>query len=65
METHGYGPNNRLKVKVATRNIGQYRDPAIVLIDQLKHIYIDGELEVVETANSHHPSVFREDRLTG
>ena len=30
------------------RNIAQYRDPAVGLIDQLKHIYIDGELEVFE-----------------
>src|SRR5712675_1865535 len=37
MEKHGYGPNNRLAVKVATRNIAQYRDPAVILIDQMKH----------------------------
>jgi peptide/nickel transport system substrate-binding protein len=60
MEKHGYGPNNRLQVKVATRNIAQYRDPAVVLIDQLKHIYIDGELEVVETANWF-PKIARKD----
>ena len=60
MEKHGYGPDNRLKVKVATRNIAQYRDPAVVLIDQLKHIYIDGELEVVETANWF-PKIARKD----
>src|SRR5438105_11911463 len=36
MEKHGYGPDNRLRIKVATRNIAQYRDPAVVLIDQLK-----------------------------
>src|SRR5436189_1656712 len=51
MEKHGYGPNNRLAVQVQTRNIAQYRDPAVILIDQLKQIYIDGALEVVETAN--------------
>ena len=51
MEKHGYGPNKRLPVQVQTRNIAQYRDPSVVLIDQLKQIYIDGELEVVETAN--------------
>ena len=51
MEKHGYGPDNRLKIKVATRNIAQYRDPAVILIDQLKPIYIDAELDVVETAN--------------
>ena len=26
-----------------------YRDPAVILIDQLKEIYIDGELDVVDT----------------
>ncbi len=51
MEKSGYGPNKRLKIKVATRNIPIYRDPAVILIDQLKEIYIDGELDVVETAN--------------
>jgi peptide/nickel transport system substrate-binding protein len=60
MEKHGYGPNNPLKVKVATRNSAQYRDPAVVLIDQLKQIYIDGELEVVETANWF-PKIARKD----
>ena len=45
MEKHGYGPDHRLAVKVATRNIPQYRDPAVILIDQMKEIYIDGELE--------------------
>ena len=46
----GYGPDKRLSVKVSTRNIVPYRDPAVVLIDQPKHAYIDGELEVIETA---------------
>jgi peptide/nickel transport system substrate-binding protein len=51
MEAAGYRPDKRLKVKVSTRNIPVYRDPAVILIDQLKEIYIDGELDVVETAN--------------
>jgi peptide/nickel transport system substrate-binding protein len=50
MEKLGYGPNNRLKVKVSTRNIPSYRDPAVILIDNLKEIYIDGELDPVETS---------------
>lgn len=49
MEKLGYGPDKRLKVKVSTRNLAVYRDPAVILIDQLKEIYIDGELDVVET----------------
>jgi peptide/nickel transport system substrate-binding protein len=51
MEKLGYGPDKRLKMKVSTRNIAVYRDPAVILIDQLKEIYIDGELDVVETSN--------------
>jgi peptide/nickel transport system substrate-binding protein len=51
MQKAGYGPDKRLKIKVSTRNIAIYRDPAVILIDQLKEIYIDGELDVVETAN--------------
>jgi peptide/nickel transport system substrate-binding protein len=27
-----------------------YRDPAVLLIDQLKHVYIQGELEPLDTA---------------
>ena len=51
MQKAGYGPDKHLAVKVSTRNIPVYRDPAVILIDQLKSIYIDAELEVVETAN--------------
>ena len=46
----GYGPNNPLKIKVSTRNLATYRDPAVVLIDQLKTIYIDAELDPVESS---------------
>ena len=51
MASLGYGPGKRLAIKVAARNIAGYRDPAIILIDQLKEIWIDGELDAVETAN--------------
>ena len=40
----------RVAIKVATRNIPTYRDPAVILIDQLKEVYIDGELDTIETA---------------
>lgn len=60
----GYGPDNRLKVKVSTRNIAIYRDPAVILIDHLKEIYIDAELEVVETSNWH-AKVGRKDYMVG
>ena len=60
----GYGPDKRLPVKVSTRNIAPYRDPAVILIDQLKHAYIDGELDVVETA-IWHAKVARKDFSVG
>ncbi|TXL82337.1 peptide ABC transporter substrate-binding protein [Vineibacter terrae] len=50
MEELGYSDANPLKVKVATRNIAVYRDPAVLLIDQLKKIHIAGELDAVDTA---------------
>src|SRR5437016_3677143 len=64
MEKHGYRPDHRLSVKVATRNIAQYRDPAVILIDQLKEIYIDGELDAVETVNWF-PKIARKDFMVG
>ena len=30
MKQLGYGPDNRLAVKVTTRNIPGYRDPAVI-----------------------------------
>ena len=53
MKKLGYGPEKRLPLKVSTRNLNSYRDPAVILIDQLKEIYIDGELDTIETANWH------------
>ena len=53
MESLGYGPDKRLAIKVSTRNIPSYRDPAVILIDQLKHVYIDGELDVIDTSIWH------------
>lgn len=64
MKEAGYGPDNRLEVKVSTRNIAIYRDPAVILIDQLKQIYIDAELEVIETSNWH-AKVARKDYQVG
>jgi peptide/nickel transport system substrate-binding protein len=51
MQKFGYGPDNHLAVKISTRNLAHYREPASLLIDQLKSIWIDGELELIETAN--------------
>jgi peptide/nickel transport system substrate-binding protein len=51
MEKHGYGPDKPLQIKVAARNVEIYRDPAVLLIDQLKQIYIEATLDVVETSS--------------
>src|SRR6266702_2786614 len=49
MEKLGYGPDRRLKVKVSARDLPFFRDPAVLMIDQLKEVYIDGELEMIDT----------------
>jgi peptide/nickel transport system substrate-binding protein len=64
MEKAGYGANNRLKLKVSTRNIPPYRDPAVILLDQLKQIYIDAELDAVDTTQWF-PKVRRRDYSIG
>src|SRR6195256_4480392 len=53
MQKLGYGPDNKLEVKVSTRNVPTFRDPAVILIDQLKEIYIEAVLDTIETANWH------------
>ena len=60
MHKLGYGPDKRLALKVSTRNIPPFRDPAVILIDQLKEVYIDAELEIVETA-LWYPKMYRKD----
>ena len=64
MKSVGYGPDKRLKIKVSTRNIAVYRDPAVILIDHLKEIYIDATLDTVETSNWH-AKVARKDYQVG
>jgi peptide/nickel transport system substrate-binding protein len=64
MRKAGYGPNNRLRLKVSTRDIPPYRDPAVILIDQLKEVYIDAELEPIETTGWY-PKVMRKDYVIG
>jgi peptide/nickel transport system substrate-binding protein len=49
MEALGYGPGNRLKLKITTRDLQNYRVPTVILIDQLKEIYIEGEVDAIDT----------------
>jgi len=64
MQKLGYGPDKRLAVKVSARDLPFFRDPAVILIDQLKQIYIDGELEAIDTT-SWYPKVMRKDYTVG
>jgi peptide/nickel transport system substrate-binding protein len=49
MEKLGYSDAKPLGIKIQTRNLPTYRDPAVIVIDQLKKIYIAGELDILET----------------
>jgi peptide/nickel transport system substrate-binding protein len=60
MKAAGYGPDKRLKLKVSTRNIATFKDPAVILIDQLKQIWIDAELEIIDTT-IYYNRVFKKD----
>jgi peptide/nickel transport system substrate-binding protein len=64
MAKAGYGPDKRLTVKVSVRNTPPFRDPAVILIDQLREVYIDAELETVESA-TWFPKVYRKDYKIG
>jgi peptide/nickel transport system substrate-binding protein len=64
MQKLGYGPDKHLPVMVSTRNLAPYRDPAVILIDQLKEIYMDAVLEPVDTTNWY-PKIMRMDYTVG
>jgi len=51
-------------VKVTTRDIPSHRDPAVILIDQLKQIHVDSELETIDTTNWF-PKIIRRDYAVG
>ena len=50
MRSLGYGPDKRLTFKLSTRNLPSYRDAATILLGQLKEVWIDGEMDPIETA---------------
>ena len=60
MQHLGYGSEKHMNIKVTTRNIQLFRDPAVLLIDHLKHVYFDGELEVIDTPQ-YFPKIIRKD----
>jgi peptide/nickel transport system substrate-binding protein len=64
MQKLGYGPDRPLKIKTSTRDEPNFRDPAVILIDQLKQIYVDSELETIDTTNWF-PKIARKDFTVG
>jgi len=60
MQKLGYGPDNPLKIKLATRDLPLYRDPAVLLIDQLKQVYFDGDLDLIDTSR-YFPKIMRKE----
>jgi peptide/nickel transport system substrate-binding protein len=64
MRRLGYGPDKRLPFKMSVRNLNVYRDPGTILIDQLREIYFDGELELTETA-TWVPKLIKKDYAVG
>jgi peptide/nickel transport system substrate-binding protein len=55
-------PQNSLLSKLSVRDLPYLRDPAVILIDQLKQVYIDGQLETIDTTNWF-PRVMRKDYI--
>jgi len=64
MKKLGYGPDNRLVTKLSTRDIPSWRQPAVLLNSQLKDIYIDADLDIVDTTQWY-PKVMRRDYTIG
>src|SRR5437763_171158 len=64
MKKLGYGPDKHLAVKISTRDLPFFREPAVILNDQLKQIYIDGEIEPIDTT-IWFPKIMRKDYSVG
>jgi peptide/nickel transport system substrate-binding protein len=64
MQRLGYGPDKMLKTKIFTRNLNTFRDPALILNDQLKTVFIDAELDVADTPQFY-SRVFKKDYAIG
>ncbi|HKM73601.1 MAG TPA: hypothetical protein VJX94_26640 [Stellaceae bacterium] len=61
MNKVGHGPDNRLKVRLTVRDLPCVRDPAVILVDQLKEVYIDGDLETIIDTTNYLLKVLRSD----
>jgi peptide/nickel transport system substrate-binding protein len=64
MKKAGYGPDKRLPLKISTRGISLYKDPAVILAGQLKEIWIDADVDIIDTAQWF-PKVARKNYTVG
>jgi peptide/nickel transport system substrate-binding protein len=64
MQKLGYGPDKHLVTKLSTRDIPSWRQPAVLLNSQLKDIYIDADLDIVDTTQWY-PKVMRKEFTIG
>jgi peptide/nickel transport system substrate-binding protein len=64
MEKLGYGPDKQPKIEVSASDIRFYKHPAVLLIDQLKGIYIDGELAAIDSTR-YYPKIMRQEYTVG
>jgi peptide/nickel transport system substrate-binding protein len=64
MQKLGYGSDRRLPIKVSARDFPYLREPAVIVIDQLKQIDISGELELIDTS-LYFPKILRKDFTIG
>ena len=64
MRKLGYGSEKSLPIKISIRDFPPPRNAAVLLIDQLKQIYIDGELEILDTS-VYYPTILRKDFTVG
>jgi peptide/nickel transport system substrate-binding protein len=60
----GYGPDKPLVTKLSTRDIPSWRQPAVLLNSQLKEIYIETDLDIVDTTQWY-PKIMRKDFTIG
>ncbi|MBI4083970.1 MAG: peptide ABC transporter substrate-binding protein [Candidatus Lambdaproteobacteria bacterium] len=64
LKEQGYGAGNPFRLKVSTRNIPAYVDPAVWAVAELKAVGIEPELEQIETG-MWYPKVARRDFVLG
>jgi peptide/nickel transport system substrate-binding protein len=50
MEEAGYSATNKLAIKISTRDLASYKDPAVIMVDQLNKVHFNAELEIIESS---------------